>query len=169
MSCCWTFLLKRRNTFSRGSPSCKRTSAKLYTPPNLTLLDNCEFCSHSWASQALSCSKCVFSYGFLTGLAGKSQRFSARRAAKQFRHGTPGLNVRMTSPLNSIISGRVMQSSRVGRFSDHQITPIARSPDNGESFSIDKRIRLASIVSSHTTLPHYRAEPCAPAPARARA
>src|ERR1019366_6699819 len=34
MSSVWTLRLKRRNAFSRGSPSCTRISAKAYTPPN---------------------------------------------------------------------------------------------------------------------------------------
>src|ERR1700712_5705356 len=35
MSSVCTFRLKRRRAFSRGSPSCTRTSAKIDTPPNL--------------------------------------------------------------------------------------------------------------------------------------
>lgn len=54
MSSCWTFRLKRRTAFSRGSPSCNRTSAKLNNTSRLSLMDKCEFCSPFKASQALS-------------------------------------------------------------------------------------------------------------------
>src|SRR5215510_7723879 len=54
MSSCWTLRLKRRNAFSRGSPSCRRTSANLDYTSQLYLLDKCECCSPSEASQVLS-------------------------------------------------------------------------------------------------------------------
>src|ERR1700733_2881174 len=38
MSSCCTLRLKRRNAFSRDSPSCNRTSANGTTPPNLSQL-----------------------------------------------------------------------------------------------------------------------------------
>src|SRR5947209_3551634 len=40
MSSVCTFRLKRRRAFSRGSPSCTRTSAKKNTPPNIPNRDN---------------------------------------------------------------------------------------------------------------------------------
>src|ERR1051326_6958910 len=59
MSSCWTFLLKRRRAFSRGSPSCSLTSAKYDYTSQLTWLDRLEFCSVLCPSQGVSCRKYI--------------------------------------------------------------------------------------------------------------
>src|SRR5437660_9228035 len=53
MSSCWTLRLNRRKAFSRGSPSCTRTSPKPIHPPTY-LVGFVEFFSSQGASQALS-------------------------------------------------------------------------------------------------------------------
>src|SRR5215813_9529735 len=59
MSSCWTFLLKRRRAFSRGSPSCSLTSAKYDCTSQLTWMDKFEFCSVFCPSQGVSCRKYI--------------------------------------------------------------------------------------------------------------